>query len=308
MVTGPNPRRSRQRHLSSSTVDRPHLAFTQRISALPSSLQALDLHLSVRMDIPSALASLRTHVLSYLSDLEARLALLDFQSSVPKSPTDSKFNETESAGEKSDHPDVQLRDLDLSVEDIGAFVQQGVELLQSIRADVCSYLPDDFDFGASTSHALRNRLLDFDVRSKFPDFGMPTMGHLRSRLSEISPTSPLSYIPTLKAHLSRLQIHLQNHPFSTPSNRTFPLPSISPPKVLSELFAILLQEDTEEAIEEDIKKARQEEETMHEQVKRALVKSQHGYRLIRFEDLPHKWRNNEFVHTGYRCVYNPRSG
>ena len=90
--------------------------------------------------------------------------------------------------------------------------------------------------------------------------------------------------------------------FSVPSSSTFPLPSISPPKVLSDLLAALLEEDTEEAIEKDIIKAEVDTKTMKEQVIQALVKSANGRRLISFEDLPDKWQNNEYVREGYRLV------
>jgi adiponectin receptor len=156
---------------------------------------------------------------------------------------------------------------------------------------------------------------------------MPSVDALRSRLFDFGPSAataaaemrvqvelaPLSYIPRLKAHLTRLQAHMEalsscfssrsDQPLS-PSGGSFPFHiSITPPKIVTELLAALLEKDTEEAIEADIQKAKEDEETMHEQVKRLLLKSDFGKTLVRYEDLPVKWRNNEFVLTGYRLAY-----
>lgn len=247
-------------------------------------------------------------MLSYLSELETRLALLHLKSSnvKPISCTSPTRSEGSNSSEGEIEAEIDVDDMDLSVEDVTAFVNDAFEMLETIRTDVCSYLPGDFDFGASGPSALRNRLPEFDVRSKIKEFGelefpaMPSIDDIRGRIYDISPANPLSYVPTLHDHLSNLQAHLQSVPFSVPSSSTLPLPTISPPKVLSDLLADLLEEDTEEAIQEDIKKAKAEEETMHEQVKRAVVKSGFGQKLIRFEDLPGKWKNNKYVFTGYR--------
>lgn len=36
------------------------------------------------------------------------------------------------------------------------------------------------------------------------------------------------------------------------------------------------------------------------EIRRALEKSENGATLIRFDDLPAKWRNNQWVKGGYR--------
>lgn len=309
-MTTINPRAGRQRHFSSPNVPRPIL---QSSRSLPASLVALDLRLRSTAllnkgedRLPHTLASLRVHVLSYLSDLEARLTLLDFASepiSIPRTASPNADKAATATIVEEDESEHESEDDGMSVEDARLFVRHGVDLLHSIRADVYSYLPElDFDFG-NGSDSLRSHLPDFDfndVKSHLPvfsdfDFEMPTMDGLRSRISEITPSSPLSYLPTLQSHLSKLQAHVQDLPSPACS-----LPSISPPKVLSDLLADLLAEDTEEIIQADIQRAKEEEETMQVQIKRALVKSDGGRMLIMFRDLPSKWQNNEYIFTGYR--------
>lgn len=232
-------------------------------------IQALDLHPTAQLDIPSALSSLRIHVLSYLSDLEARLALLDFKSQslgttrpsspapVPSpsnlpSPLTTTLSEPTISHSSSLLEDVvvveatvadlapvhdddedseatETNELDLDSDDVAAFIQQGFELLRTIRAEVYSYLPDvhvhvDFDFPAVAAEAmqqkrdaLRNRITEFgrnhiptsprhqlqgllgdkllpDFAEKF-DFSdvvhnnMPSMDALRSKLSDFTPDS-----------------------------------------------------------------------------------------------------------------------
>src|SRR5258708_2035367 len=288
---------------------------------LPSSIHALDLRSPSNVHIPSALASLRIHVLQYLSDLEARLALLDFRAaSVPTSSTQLQAPPHISAYEEvspslSDQHETDWAGLDISVQDVTDFVKKGFTILRDIRSDVCSYLPDDFGFPSVSVHgsSLRERLPELDVRSKLPRLGdlemptiptVPSMEEIKLRLKEMSPSviDPLSYVPRLEPHLQRLHKHFQEFPPSGPSACSFPHLSISPPKVLSDLLAELIGEDTEEAIQEDIKLAEQAQLTMHEQVKIALSKSMHGCRLIRYEDLPCRW-NNEHVLAGYMLIF-----
>lgn len=345
------------------------------------SIQALDLHLTTRLDIPSVLAFLRILVLSYLSDLETRLALLDFKSQsgseqVPKprtSPSPQRPGSPDSKGPspplqgsvgvsspQDEQDDPEVDDIAFDCDDVAAFIKRGFELLQTIRAEVCSHLPEvdfDFDFDSLPAaamqkrDALRNRFNDlttgiqmninphqladrlhdrfdhlklsavdkFDfekIHTHMPTMptipSIPSINSLRSRLSDLKPgmamamanaKDPLSYVPRLKAHLASLHAHMQDLPFTAPSTSTFPLPNgILPPKIVTDILADLLEEDTEEAIQADIQKEKEAVETMHGQILRALEKSNHGRRLINFDDLPMRWRNNEFVHRGYRYV------
>lgn len=362
---------------------------------LSQGIQALDLHAS-HLDIPSALASLRFHVLSYLSDLETRLALLDFSqtamqelhspSSFPSSPPPLTTTVSEPAishssslledeaepvvavttaedtdedeEESRDSAEPNAEDLVFDGDDVAAFIQQGLELLRTIRAEVSSYLPDvsmsvDFDFDLPASahvaaaaeamqqkkDAFRTRLTEFGnhidphhqlqelLTDKLPDFAdmvhMPSrsMDALRARLSDLAPGSisvvgnnALGYVPRLKEHLASLQAHMQDLPFRVPSTALSAFPhlpggagGIHPPipTIVTDLLADLLEEDTEEAIEADIQKEKRDVQSAHVEIHRALEKSENGLKLIEFDDLPFKWRNNRWVRGGYRSVQVP---
>ena len=312
------PRNRRRNHSSCHPESsQPYPKLTPNVS---SSIHALDLRLPSNVHIPSALASLRIHVLQYLSDLEARLALLDFRAAnIPMSPTQLHASPHLSASEESspssrDRDETDGVDLDISVQDVTDFVKKGFAILRDIRSDVCSYLPDDLGFPSAHGSSLRERFPDLDVRSKLAKLGelempnmpaMPSMGELKLRLKEMSPSTidPLSYVPRLNDHLQRLQKHFQEFPPFGPFARTLPRLSISPPKVLSDLMTELLEEDTEEAIQKHMMLAQQAELTMHEEVRMALSKSTNGSRLIGYQDLPYRWKNNEFVLAGYRLVF-----
>jgi len=376
-MTDVNARTLQARRYSTTSFHQGRTASGGR--AGPSSfIQALDLHSTTRLNFPPALSSLRVHVLSYLSDLETRLALLDFKSRSgseqgprlrrplsPQHPTGSVLEGTlESFVPLQDgQDDSEVDDIAIDSDDVATFIRQGFELLRTIRAEVCSHLPEvefDFDFDSLPAvalqkrDALRNRLNDLGIgiqmninphqladqlhdrldqlkssaADKF-DFekmhahmpvmpsmptipSMPSMDSLRSRLSELKPgvatamanaKDPLSYVPRLKAHLASLHAHMQDLPSAVQSTSTFPLPNgILPPKIVTDILADLLEEDTEEAIQADMQKEKEAVETMHVQVLRALERSNHGRRLIKYDELPVKWRNNEFVQHGYRHV------
>lgn len=349
-------RAAHPRHYSTSTIRPIRTASTPTTKGVhggkPSTvIEALDLCPKPREDISSALASLRVHVLSYLSDLEARLTLLHFQSQSqtnefnitrPTSPDTffisssdedegsqdqqlarrRDFSPNRSSGSASDDEDRD--DIVLCSDDVATFIKQGFELLQAIRADVCSYLPEmefDFDFAfdthsdslrsrlAGTTHQLADRFPDFppltDLKSSLPTMTMPSlsMDDLKSHLHlPAGVNDPMSYVPQLKAHLASLQEHLHERlPSTTHTLYAFPRPSqLSPPKAVMDILTDLLEEDTEEAIQADIQKEKLDVETMHGQILRGLEKSENGSCLIRFGDLPRKWQNNEFVQFGYR--------
>lgn len=351
------------RHYSTSGP-RPTLSLNLSSSLRPalsrqasSNIQALDLCPTTRVDLPSALTSLRVHVLSYLSDLETRLTLLHFKSqSTCTSPTtlqspgplasrdrDGSEGPPASPTKDSDVASVDIDDIALDSEDVANFIKQGFELLQTIRADVCSFLPEYPDFVDSSAASLRSRLHELGTQintqqltDKLHDFEMPSMSMegLRQHLPHLpdlsrslsdfdfsspdSNSNPMSYIPRLKAHLASLQEHMSAE---LPSNMPFPS-SLHPPAIISELLAdlsllstdnwqtlkadlqLLKEGDSEEAIQADERQEKVDKETMQGQVLRALERSRNGEVLIQFTDLPSKWRNNEFVQYGYRYVWS----
>ena len=252
---------------------------------LPSSVDALDLSLSSPLPV---LASIRQQVLSYLADLESRLALLESPIS-----GDSLKSST--------------------VEEARIWATTTLEMLNQIRADVCSHLPEtpsveDFlkshipdvprldDVCAhlpAVPDAVRTRLTDLtiadissrldDVRASFPDL------HFRQ---------PLEYIPTLSEHLQSLQSHLSS--VDLPQSFCDSIAYLRPHASLSELLEKVLSSDLVAGMSSDIRGGEDMLEKAAVEVARAVRRSLNGSQLIHYMDLPEKWRNNRFVARGYR--------
>jgi len=217
-------------------------------------------------------------VLSHLEELEASLSR--FQSPID---IDSLKSSTEDA-----------------VEDVRAWANDALDILQRIRSDVCSHLPDlDLDFSLE---GLVSHLPDVnDVRSHLPDINISDQVRekidlLRSHLPDLPFHAPLNYIPILTEHLDSLYTHL-----SSPKI-TSTVPSVTPLLVLNELLDKIVTSELyhnlkspEKAVEDMFEK------TTHD-VKVAVQRSLNGSRLIKYVDLPKEWRNNPFVHRGYRFI------
>lgn len=242
---------------------------------LRASLDALDLSSSTQTQ---TLSSIRQQVLSYLEELEASLSR--FQSPID---IDSLKSSTEDA-----------------VEDVRAWANDALDMLQRIRADVCSHLPDlDLDFSLEN---LVSHLPDVhDVRSHLPDINISGQvrektDFLRSHLPDLHFQAPLDYIPVLTEHLDSLHAHLSSSKIN--SN----VPSVTPPFVLNEMLDKIATsklyhnlKSSEKAVEDMFEKATHDVGT-------AVRRSLNGSKLIRYVDLPEEWRNNPFVHRGYRFI------
>ena len=224
------------------------------------------------------LSSIRRLVLSYLEELEHRLShsqsLIDIYSF--KSSTED------------------------AVEDARTRPNDALEILQKIRSDVRSRLPD----------------LDLDLSPENLVDHLPDVGHVRSHLSGINLSSdlvrekvellrshlpdlpfqaPLGYVPVLIDHLDSLHTHLSSSEIGDD-------PSVTPLFVLNEMLDKIATSElytslksSEEAVEDMFEKAAQD-------VKNAIQRSINGSRLIRYVDLPTDWRSNPFVHCGYRFI------
>ncbi|KAF8319336.1 HlyIII-domain-containing protein [Clavulina sp. PMI_390] len=148
---------------------------------------------------------------------------------------------------------------------------------------------------------------------------VPTMKDVEdwgNRFSEVTSNNidgmrrnAMMYVPRLQEHLASLQAHMHALPSlpSFPSSSSFSTSGPSAanhciPHTITELLTSLLETDTEEAILEDIRKEREEVESAHVEIARALEKSENGTKLIRYEDLPFKWKNNPWVRGGYRFI------
>jgi adiponectin receptor len=194
-----------------------------------------------------------------------------------------------------------------AVGDVRAWANDALDMLQRIRSDVCPHLPDlDLDLFLEN---LVNHLPDVntvpdlvsDVRSHLPDINISDrvrekIALLRSHLPDLPFQAPLDYIPVLTEHLDSLYTHL-----SSPQVN-FTVPSVTPLLVLddmldkvgtSELYLNL--KSSGGAVEDVFEKATHD-------VKIALQRSSNGSKLIKRVHLPSEWRNNPFVHGGYRFI------
>ncbi|CAL1706688.1 unnamed protein product [Somion occarium] len=251
---------------------------TASCQPLPTTMGNLDFSSS---SLVPTLASLRIQVLSYLADLEARLAALE--SPVSAEPMKSKQENT--------------------MGDARTCVQTALEMLRSIREDVCSHLPDihlDFEEFVK-SHMPDKHTLD-EMRSHAPT--MPSamrsrLDDVRSRISDIDFHKPLEYIPTLSEHLNTLQAHLSS--VELPHSYSESVAKLKPSGVYDLIDKVLSSEFDGEVITESLEGEDMIERAARE-IARAIKVSVNGIRLVTYEDLPHKWQNNHFVSRGYRFI------
>jgi adiponectin receptor len=309
-------RRGRRR-LSAPSVPRlPRLQICRQ--ARPYSLEALDLSTASPIQ---TLASLRFLILSYLADLEDRLSRL-------ASPmSDRGIAEILKAHGES------------TFEEARAWAKVALEMLDSIRADVRSHLPEFHFADLSVEDFVKSHLPDMpdvprlgDVRSRLPDMPdvrshlpempnvrshLPDMPDVRSHLPEFTLTDMRSKLYDVRTRFSdmdfnhplyfiptlreRLQsLHSHLSSMDLPSN--FEVSSLAPSTVLSDLLETLLHSD----IFSDLLNVSPDSSAEDilgraaKEVTDAVKRSLHGARLIKYVDLPMQWRNNPFVRQGYR--------
>jgi adiponectin receptor len=266
---------------------------------LPASASSLDLS---RASPTQVLISLRFLVLSHLAELERRLS--DFESP-----------DLESWRTKGE----------IKIDEARQWARTAMEMLDGIRADVCSQLPDvQFSDPASVDSFLRAYLPELpdmslltDVRSHLRDISgvrshlsdlnahLPDFADMRSKLddvksrfNEIDPTTLKNFIPILITHMKKLHSHLS----TLEVGNIGPSPFV-PGSLLREILDALSSTDLVVQVAEDELKPVGETggKTPHE-VAGAVNNSLNGLRLITYDDLPHPWKNNPFVKRGYRCV------
>ncbi|KAH7920145.1 HlyIII-domain-containing protein [Leucogyrophana mollusca] len=282
--------RHRRRFSTNDAVQDVRLALCQR---LPHSLEALDLSSASAKE---ALATLRVLVLSYLADIESRLAKAESPLSELGIAEAFKFKR------------------DTSVEEARVWATDALEMLHTIRTDVCSHLPELHLSDGSvetfvkshlpelpdvpTLHTMRSRLPDMpDVRSHFPALALSDitslLDDLRSRFSDLDFHS---HIPTLSARLQSLQAHLRSIELRSD------LPSLPSNSRISELFDSFMSSELIVELSDDVSEAEDMIERAARDVARAVKQSFQGSRLIKYVDLPPQWRNNPFVTGGYRFI------
>jgi len=321
MATGRDERRGEirvrrnRRRLSAPSSSQPPLSRPplKLCRSLSYTLEALDL------SSPSptqTLASLRFLVLSYLADLERRLKELG-----------SDFEAWKLQGEHT-------------MDEATLWARTALDMLEGIRADVCSHLPEmPFADLSSMEVFVKSHIPDLphlldiaEMRSCFPDLPhLPDMAEMRShlpdmpslpdmddvrshfsdmrlklddvrtRFHELDFQQPFSYIPTLSDHLEHLHSHLSSMDVAP----GLPPTSFTPNTVLSDLLDSLLNSDiVQDVLNSNSAGVISEGEDILEraahEVANAVRRSLEGVHLIKYSDLPHQWRNNPFVTHGYR--------
>ncbi|KAI0072510.1 HlyIII-domain-containing protein [Panus rudis PR-1116 ss-1] len=242
------------------------------------------------------LAALRQEVLTYLADLETRLAQLESHLTVS----------AESVKLKGEH----------KVEEARAWAETGLEMLRQIREDVCSHLPEvNLDSVPSVGQFVKSHMPDkhtFDemrahasavpvpeaVRARLNDLSAmrSRLEDLRSRISDLDFHRPLDYIPTLSEHLQTLHAHLTSASGKLPHNLS---------DSLTMAYDLIDKVLTSEFLEEVSAEIREGEDLLEKaavEISRAVQASLNGSRLIHYMDLPDKWKNNPFVLRGYRFI------
>lgn len=265
----------------------------QPCKSLSYSLE--ELNLSSASPIQT-LASLRFLVLSHLADLERRLSDCE-------SP---------------------------SIEEATQWARTALEMLEGIRADVCSHFPDFQFTDLSTLESFVKSLSDLpdvsnltEMRSHLPDMphlpgmaemrshlpDLPHMDNVRSQISdmrlklddvrtrfhEIDIKKLIRYIPQLTNHLKNLHTHLSSMELSS----GLPVASSTHADLLDALLSSDIVFDilnsTPDAVEADALIERTACE-----VTNAIKSSLDGRRLITYSELPIPWRSNAFIVHGYR--------
>lgn len=212
-----------------------------------------------------SLGALRVLLLSYLEDVENRLSTIESPISEITIPAAIKLK-----GE-------------LTVEEARAWARDALEMLRSIRSDVCSYLPELPDVPCLSN-----------VRAQFSHSLADTtsvMEDVRARLSD-------KHITVLSARFQSLQAHLRSMDVLTTDLNTFPGSTR-----LSGLFESIKSSELLAELSDDVTEA----EDMARDITRAIKQSLQGSKLIHYVDLPPQWRNNPFVARGYRYALSPRT-
>jgi adiponectin receptor len=197
------------------------------------------------------------------------------------------------------------------------WAQDALEMLDNIRAEVRSHLPE-FHFAdisvenvkfhlpelpdVASLNDMRSRLPDMDdFRARLPDFSLVDMSarldDVRARFSDLD-FKPLKYIPVLSDHLQTLHAHLTSLELPSGIN----VPSLPSNSMLSDFVDALLSSELVAELREDVDEAEVLFELAAQEVKDAVRRSLEGSRLIQYYDLPQRWRNNPFVTRGYRYV------
>lgn len=262
------------------------------------------------------LAKLRVAILEHLKDLETNLSQLDpylkeTTEENDRQPTANK-NCSSSTGEANTPHIRQRRRGSLSaaaIEETRAKVQHVLNMLGRIRSDVYSYLPELPSMDDVRSH----------IQGGMPTFQDFEISLLRKETLEklMSDKTPTQYLPTLKSHLDTLHDHIRSLKLPSSFSNRFPSFTTQPSNGIIADFLYKLQDpglltdplktplDVIGTLGESRPSAAEAVELEYQfdlQVKRALKESNDGQRLIAFDYVPQRYRNNHYLKTGYRYV------
>jgi adiponectin receptor len=223
---------------------------------------------------------------------------------------------------------------EMTIEEARQWARTALEMLQGIRAEVCSHFPEFHFADISVENFVKSHFPDIpdvpglnEMRSHLPDMPdvrchLPDMPHLpdipdvrsrlsgmrttlddvRSRFHDIDFKRPLSYIPTLSDRLRRLHSHLSS--LELPSG--LDVPAFTSSSVISDLLDTVLHSDVLSELTSTSPDILDEGQDLLEraakEIKYAVKQSLEGVCLIKYSDLPHDWKNNPFVTQGYRLV------
>jgi adiponectin receptor len=224
---------------------------------LPHSLEALDLSSGSAKE---SLGTLRVLILSHLEDVETRLSTLETPLSDISLPEAFKIR-----GE-------------YTVEEARIWARDALEMLRSIRSDVCSHLPELPDVPSMN-----------DVRTHLSF----SLADITSVVDDACSHFSDSYISTLSTRLQSLQAHLGSMDLLVAD-----LHSLSGSKHLSGLFESFMSSELVAELTDDVN----EVEDIARDIALAVKQSLQGSKLIHYVDLPPQWRNNRFVTRGYRFI------
>jgi adiponectin receptor len=266
-------RRTVRRLSTPAPVQTHHIEFC---APFPPSLEALDL--SASSSPTQVLASLRFLVLSYLAELEHSVSLIE-----------------------SPHIEIWQTKGEITMEEAHQWARETLEMLESLRHDVCSHLPDlhlsDISVDTLKSHFsdMRSHLPDLpsmdDMRSHFPDI---ISTKIRTKFYDIDFHTPLDYVPVLSEQLESLQSRLSSMelPIGLPGSHSM-LSDLVDALLSSKLAVDFLHSATSD--DGGLPSAARE-------VTRAVKRSFEGVKLLSYADLPEPWKNNSFVTQGYRFI------
>lgn len=266
-TTANDAARLRRRRLSSvnGTSHESRLQMCRRMSL---SMEVVDLP---TVPAREALATLKVLLLSYLEDMEIRLSKLE-------SPL-ADLHLSETFITKGEH----------SVEEARLWAKVALEMLHSIRSDISSHfaeLPDVPSLADVRSHLPSVSISDVtayvdDVCSRFTDLDF------RSKLSAIS-----SRLRSFQAHLRSLDILPVDFPSLPGGGR------------LSGIYGSIMSSELVSEFAAEVNAAEEKIEHTARDVARAVRESLDGSRLIKYVDLPPRWRSNRFVSGGYRSGFD----